>query len=109
RTLFTFGDVQGRGRPYLDSALWLAPLYTDVTRYTSGLARLLELDFDALVPSHGDAMDATAGRKLIEESLEWVAAVDELTAGLLRTKGSLTVRDLADAIGTELGAYGGIN
>jgi hypothetical protein len=38
-----------------------------------------------------------------------VTAVDTLTTGLLRTRGSLTVRDLADAIGTELGAYGGIN
>nr|WP_238351054.1 MBL fold metallo-hydrolase [Kribbella shirazensis] len=109
RTLFTFDDVQGRGRPYLDSSLWLAPLYTDVERYTNGLTRLLALDFDLLVPSHGDAIDATAGRKLIEESLDWVTAVDTLTAGLLRTRGSLTVRELADEIGTELGAYGGIN
>ncbi|HEY3512238.1 MAG TPA: MBL fold metallo-hydrolase [Kribbella sp.] len=109
RTLFTFDDVQGRGRPYLDSDLWLAPLYTDVTRYSAGLARLLELDFDVLVPSHGDAIDGTAGRKLIEESLEWVSTVDTLTARLLRSRGSLTVRDLADAIGTELGTYGGIN
>ncbi|MFG1910203.1 MBL fold metallo-hydrolase [Kribbella sp. NPDC048928] len=109
RTLFTFDDVQGRGRPYLESELWLAPLYTDVTRYTTGLTRLLELDFDVLVPSHGDAMDATAGRRLIEESLEWVTAVDALSTRLLRNRGSLTVRDLADAIGTDLGRYGGIN
>jgi glyoxylase-like metal-dependent hydrolase (beta-lactamase superfamily II) len=109
RTLFTFDDVQGRGRPYLDSELWLAPLYTDVTRYSAGLTRLLELDFDVLVPSHGDAIDATAGRRLIEESLEWLTAVGTLTTGLLRTRGSLTVRDLADAIGTDLGTYGGIN
>ncbi|MEU8221104.1 MBL fold metallo-hydrolase [Kribbella sp. NPDC048915] len=109
RTLFTFDDVQGRGRPYLGSDVWLAPLYTDVARYTAGLARLLDLDFDVLVPSHGDAMDATAGRKLIAESIEWVDEVETLTTGLLRTRGSLTVRDLADAIGTELGAYGGIN
>ncbi len=101
--------MQGRGRPYLDSDVWLAPLYTDVTRYVDGLTRLLELDFDVLVPSHGDAIDATAGRKLIEESLEWVATVETLTAGLLRRRGSLTVRDLADAIGTDLGTYGGIN
>ncbi|WP_350274402.1 MBL fold metallo-hydrolase [Kribbella sp. HUAS MG21] len=109
RTLFTFDDVQGRGRPFLDSALWLAPLYTDVERYVSGLTRLLELDFDLLVPSHGDAVDATTGRRLIEESLEWVTAVDTLTVRLLRTRGSLTVRELATAIGTELGTYGGIN
>jgi glyoxylase-like metal-dependent hydrolase (beta-lactamase superfamily II) len=109
RTLFTFDDVQGRGRPYLDSDLWLAPLYTDVTRYTDGLSRLLALDFDVLVPSHGDAMDATAGRALIEESIEWVDAVGTLTTGLLRSRGWLTVRDLADAIGTDLGPYGGIN
>ncbi|MGW7684178.1 MBL fold metallo-hydrolase [Kribbella sp. NPDC054772] len=109
RTLFTFDDVQGRGRPYLDSSVWLAPLYTDVVRYTNGLRRLLELDFDALVPSHGDALDATAGRRQIEESLAWVDDVNTLTADLLRAKGSLTVRDLADAIGTDLGAYGGVN
>ncbi|WP_432878964.1 MBL fold metallo-hydrolase [Kribbella sp. CA-245084] len=109
RTLFTFDDVQGRGRPFLDSAVWLAPLYTDVIRYTNGLRRLLELDFDALVPSHGDPVDATAGRALIEASLAWVNDVDTLTAELLRTQGSLTVRDLAGAIGTDLGPYGGIN
>lgn len=109
RTLFTFDDVQGRGRPYLDSSVWLAPLYTDVVRYTNGLRRLLELDFDALVPSHGDALDATAGRQRIEDSLAWVDDVNTLTADLLRARGSLTVRDLADAIGTDLGAYGGVN
>jgi glyoxylase-like metal-dependent hydrolase (beta-lactamase superfamily II) len=109
RTLFTFDDAQGRGRPFLDSSVWLAPLYTDVARYTTGLTRLLELDFDTVVPSHGDPMDATAGRKLVEESLEWVFSVDELAAKLLRTRGSLTVRELAVAIGTDLGAYGGIN
>ncbi|MFF0342334.1 MBL fold metallo-hydrolase [Kribbella sp. NPDC004875] len=109
RTLFTFDDVQGRGRPYLDSSVWLAPLYTDVVRYTNGLRRLLDLDFDALVPSHGDALDATAGRQQIEDSLAWVDDVNTLTADLLRARGSLTVRDLAGAIGTDLGAYGGVN
>jgi glyoxylase-like metal-dependent hydrolase (beta-lactamase superfamily II) len=109
RTLFTFDDVQGRGRPYLDSSVWLAPLYTDVNRYTAGLTRLLELDFDALVPSHGDSMDATAGRRAVEDSLEWVSDVDALTRRLLQKRGSLTVRELAGAIGSELGEYGGVN
>lgn len=109
RTLFSFDDVQGRGQPYLHGATWLAPLYTDVTRYVTGLDRLLELDFGTLVPSHGDPLDADAGRKRIAESLEWVSDVDALTAKLLRVRGSLTVRDLADAIGTDLGDYGGIN
>ncbi|TWD75216.1 glyoxylase-like metal-dependent hydrolase (beta-lactamase superfamily II) [Kribbella amoyensis] len=108
RTLFSFDDVQGRGQPYLDGKVWLAPLYTDVGRYTSGLRRLLELDFDALVPSHGDLLDADQGRRKIEQSLEWVDDVHKFTTGRLRTKGSLTVRDLAGAIGTELGDFGGI-
>ncbi len=108
RTLFTFDDVQGRGQPYLDGSVWLAPLYTDVEHYVTGLKRLLELEFDALIPSHGDALDADAGRKRILDSLEWVDDVHSFTTGRLRAKGSLTVRELAGAIGTELGDFGGL-
>jgi glyoxylase-like metal-dependent hydrolase (beta-lactamase superfamily II) len=108
RTLFSFDDVQGRGQPYLDGSVWLAPLYTDVERYVAGLNRLLELDFDALVPSHGDVLDADAGRARITDSLEWVDDVQSFATGLLQAKGSLTVRDLARAIGTELGDFRGV-
>lgn len=108
RTLFTFDDVQGRGRPFLDSETWLAPLYTSVNQYVDGLNRLLELDFDALVPSHGDPLDAAAGRRRIIESVEWVSDVDGFTRQLLKTRGSLTVRELAGEIGTQLGAFGGL-
>jgi hypothetical protein len=62
-----------------------------VDRYVSGLNRLLSLDFDSLVPSHGDVLDADAGRKRITESLEWVDEVHTFSS-----------------IGTELGAYGGV-
>jgi len=108
RTVFTFDDVQGRGQPYLNGSVWLAPLYTDVERHVGGLNRLLELDFDALIPSHGDPLDADAGRKRITESLEWVDEVHNFTKDLLRSKGALTVRDLAGAIGTDLGNFGGV-
>ncbi|MFI7068376.1 MBL fold metallo-hydrolase [Kribbella sp. NPDC050124] len=108
RTLFTFDDVQGRGRPFLDSQTWLAPLYTDVNHYRDGLNRLLELDFDVLVPSHGDPLDAAAGRRRIVESIEWVSDVDSFTRQLLRTRGSLTVRELAGELGTQLGDFGGL-
>jgi glyoxylase-like metal-dependent hydrolase (beta-lactamase superfamily II) len=109
RTLFTFDDVQGRGQPYLNGSVWLAPLYTDVDRYVGGLKRLLELDFDALIPSHGDTLDADAGRKKIADSLDWVDDVHRFTQKLLRSKGSLTVRELAGEIGTQLGNFGGLN
>ena len=108
RTLFSFDDVQGRGQRYLDGKVWLAPLYTDVERYVGGLQRLLELDFDALVPSHGDVLTADQGRQKVEQSLEWVHDVHEFTTASLRRKGSLTVRELAGSIGTELGDFGGI-
>lgn len=108
RTLFTFDDVQGRGQQYLDSSLWLAPLYTNVDHYVTGLEQLLDLDFDTVVPSHGDVLDADAGRKRIAESLQWVDDVQALTIKLLRSKGSLTVQELATAIGTDLGNYGGV-
>ncbi|TCN38283.1 glyoxylase-like metal-dependent hydrolase (beta-lactamase superfamily II) [Kribbella orskensis] len=108
RTLFSFDDVQGRGQRYLDGNVWLAPLYTDVERYVGGLQRLLELDFDALVPSHGDVLTADQGRQKVEQSLEWVHDVHEFTTASLRRKGSLTVRELAGSIGTELGDFGGI-
>ena len=108
RTLFAFDDVQGRGQPYLDGSVWLAPLYTDVERYTNGLRRLLELDFDALVPSHGDVLTADQGRQRIELSLEWVQQTHEHAADLLHRRHSLTVRELAGSIGTELGDFGGL-
>lgn len=108
RTLFSFDDVQGRGRPFLNSTTWLAPLYTTVKDYVDGLNRLLALDFDTLVPSHGDPLDADAGRQRIAESLEWVSDVDTFTRELLRVQGSLTVRELAGEIGTQLGDFGGL-
>lgn len=108
RTLFAFDDVQGRGIPFLDSDLWLAPLYEDVDRYRAGLLRLLHLDVDSLVASHGDPLDGTAGRRRIEESVGWVDDVDRHARDLLRRRGTLDVAELAGSIGTELGRFGGI-
>lgn len=108
RILLSFDDVQGRGVPFLDSDLWLAPLYEDVDRYRTGLRGLLDLEFDALVPSHGDPLDRDEGRKRIEESLTWVDDVEAHTRTLLKTRGSLDVVELATSIGTELGPFGGI-
>ncbi|MEI8411815.1 MULTISPECIES: hypothetical protein [unclassified Kribbella] len=83
-------------------------LYTNVNHYVDGLNRLLGLDFDALVPSHGDPLDAAAGRRRISESIEWVSDVDTFTRQLLRIRGSLTVRELAGELGTQLGDFGGL-
>jgi len=108
RMLFAFDDVQGRGQPYLDGSVWLAPLYTDVERYVGGLERLLKLDFDALVPSHGDILDADAGRRRIEESLAWVADTHDHVRSLVDGPSPVTVRDVAASIGTQLGDFGGV-
>lgn len=61
------------------TAVGLSWLYTNVNHYVDGLNRLLGLDFDALVPSHGDPLDAAAGRRRISESIEWVSDVDTFT------------------------------
>jgi glyoxylase-like metal-dependent hydrolase (beta-lactamase superfamily II) len=108
RVLFSFDDVQGRGIPFLDSDLWLGPLYEDVRRYRVGLQGLLELDFDLLVPSHGDPLDRDEGRKRVEASLTWVDDVDAHARALLKARGSLDIAELATSIGTELGPFGGI-
>lgn len=107
--LFTFDDVQGRGVPIAGTPHWLAPLYHDVRRYRAGLRRLLDVDFTLLVPSHGDPLDAEAGRARIEESLAFVDLADAFVEEYLEEHREVGVRDLAEALGTRLGAYDGVN
>lgn len=107
--LFTFDDVQGAGVPIAGTSEWLAPLYHDVDRYRSGLRRLLDTDFELLVPSHGDPLDPAAGRARIEESLAFVDRATDFVHDQLATRGEIGVGDLAIAIGTGLGPFGGPN
>lgn len=107
--LFTFDDVQGAGVPIAGTSQWLAPLYHDVDRYTHGLRRLLELDFTLLVPSHGDPLDPAAGRARIEESLAFVDRASDFVHDHLQRHEQVGVRDLAIAIGRDLGPFGGPN
>lgn len=107
--LFTFDDVQGSGVPIAHTELLLAPLYHDVRRYRNGLRHLLELDFETLVPAHGDPLDAEAGRARIQESLDFVDRADELVHDLVTGRRGAGLREVAEELGTRLGPYGGVN
>ncbi|WP_033338230.1 MBL fold metallo-hydrolase [Catenuloplanes japonicus] len=107
--LFTFDDVQGRGTPLPDGQPLLGPLYHDVDRYRTGLRRLRNLDFDLLVPSHGEALDREAGLARIDESLAWVDEATEFTRDFLEDRDEVRLRDLAHALGTTLAHFGGVN
>lgn len=107
--LFTFDDVQGAGVPIAGTDTWLAPLYLDVRRYRAGLQHLLELDFDLLVPSHGDPLSAAPGRDRIRQSLDFVDRVDEFVDAEVAGRDDVGLRELAEAIGTRLGPFGGVN
>lgn len=109
RLLFTFDDVQGDGVAIAHTGLRLAPLYHDVERYTGGLRRLLELDFDTMIPAHGEHLDRDAAEDRIRLSLEFVGRVDEFVAGYLDAHAEVRLGALAAEIGTRLGSFGGIN
>jgi glyoxylase-like metal-dependent hydrolase (beta-lactamase superfamily II) len=109
RVLFTFDDVQGSGVPIAHSDVLLAPLYHDVERYRSGLQALRRLDFDVLVPAHGDHLDTGAAIRRIDESLAFVDQADEFVAEHLERHRETTLHEVALALGTRLGAYGGVN
>jgi glyoxylase-like metal-dependent hydrolase (beta-lactamase superfamily II) len=109
RLLFTFDDVQGFGTPFPSGDGWLAPLYHEVDRYLSGLERLKDLDFDLLLPSHGEPLDRAAGLERIQSSIDFVGRLDDFVAGYVEQHGTAGVRDLAEAIGTKVGDFGGIN
>lgn len=107
--LFTFDDVQGNGVPIAGGSSWLAPLYHDVRRYREGLGRLLDIDFALLVPSHGDQLDHAAGLARIRESIDFVDRASELVDEVVSAREDIGLRELAEAIGTSLGPYGGVN
>jgi glyoxylase-like metal-dependent hydrolase (beta-lactamase superfamily II) len=108
RIVFTFDDVQGAGTPFRNNDVVLAPLYHSRARYLAGMERLLGLDFDALAPAHGPVLSADEGRALINLSVEWVHTVDSIVDRLLKTRGSVGVVEVAEAI-NELGNFGGVN
>ena len=105
--LFTFDDVQGRGLPVVGSTDALAPLYLDVDRYRSGLKRLRELDFTVMRPSHGDPFEREAALARIEESLTFVDSADEFVREYTDREEPVRLEELAIAIGTRLGTFGG--
>ncbi len=107
--LFTGDVVQGSGQDLVGSELLLAPLYTDPDAYRSGLRRLLGLEFTWMVPAHARPLPAEEGRELINRSLRFVDSVDALLDDLDAKVEVLTSRATAEAIGTRLGPFGGVN
>lgn len=107
--LFTFDDVQAAGVPIAHTDLWLAPLYHDVDRYLGGLRRLAGLDFEIMVPAHGEHLDRAGALDHIEQSIAFVERVDAFVAEFVAARGEVRLGELAQAVGTELGPYGGIN
>ncbi|WP_153394461.1 MBL fold metallo-hydrolase [Ornithinicoccus halotolerans] len=109
KLLFTFDDVQAAGVPIAGTPHKLAPLYHDVRRYRSGLRRLHDVEFELLVPSHGDPLDAEGGQERIRESLAFVDLAEEFVHDYMQRHREITLRDLAEALGTQLGPYDGVN
>ncbi len=109
RVVFTFDDVQGAGVPFARSDLWLAPLYHDVDRYRHGLRRLAGLDFELMVPAHGEHMDRAAAQQRIEDSIAFVDRADAFVAEFVDEHAETGLAELAEAMGTRLGPYGGVN
>jgi glyoxylase-like metal-dependent hydrolase (beta-lactamase superfamily II) len=107
--LFTFDDVQGWGVPIAHTDAYLAPLYHDVERYCDGLQRLAGLDFDTLIPSHGDPLDQEQGLARIQTSLDFVDAADEFVRNYLHRHRTVDLRSIATELGTTLHPYGGLN
>lgn len=107
--LFTFDDVQGLGTPIAHRDQVLAPLYHDVDRYRSGLRRLQEMEFSSLIPSHGQPLDHDAGMTRLADSLAFVDTAEDFVSDYLHRHTVVRLRELADALGTKLGPYGGVN
>jgi glyoxylase-like metal-dependent hydrolase (beta-lactamase superfamily II) len=107
--LFTFDDVQGAGTPIAHSDVSLAPLYHDVRRYRAGLRRLDGIEFESMLPAHGDPLDADAGHARIGASLAFLDRAEELVADHLDRHELVRLGALAHELGTRLGPYGGIN
>lgn len=108
RVLFSFDDVQGHGIPVANSDLMLPPIYHDVDRYRAGLARLRELDFELMVPSHMQPLKRDQALARIDDSLTFVEEVDELVRDHLASTDVVRLGPLAEAIGTRW-PYGGLN
>jgi glyoxylase-like metal-dependent hydrolase (beta-lactamase superfamily II) len=109
RVVFTFDDVQGAGVPIARSDLSLAPLYHHVDRYLHGLRRLAGLDFEVMVPAHGEHMDREAAQRRIDDSIAFVDRADAFVAEFVDEHAETGLAQLAEAMGTKLGPYGGVN
>jgi glyoxylase-like metal-dependent hydrolase (beta-lactamase superfamily II) len=107
--LFTFDDVQGAGLPIAGTGLTLAPLYHDVERYLHGLHRLRGLEFDVMVPAHGEHLDRPAALARVDESIAFVERADQFVADHLERHREVRLGDLASAMATGLGDFGGVN
>lgn len=80
--------IEGRG--------WLFPFYTDVDAYRASLQAVAAAG-TACTAHFGPVAGAELAR-LIADSEELIETLDELIAGLLRERGSLTLAEIADVL-----------
>ena len=107
--LFTFDDVQGFGTPVAGIDELLGPLYHDVARYTDGLRRLRDVEFETMLPSHGEPLDREAALARIEQSIQFVDAAGEFVADYVDRHDRVSLRELATAMGTQWRPTSGLN
>lgn len=108
-TLFSGDVVQGEGLTSLSGRSVLPPLYMDVDGYRAGLRRLEAAAFDILAPAHTPPIPRREALEFIRASLLFVDDVEALVHHMVGESDVLTTADVALAIGTELGAFGGIS
>ena len=61
--------------------------YTDPDMVLESLYRMLDLDWDYLVPGHGEVFDRREGRKVIRENIRMIESIDRMVYSVIPAEG----------------------
>ncbi len=78
--------------------------YTDPDMVVESLYRMLKMDWDYLIPGHGEVFDREEGRRVIRKNIRMVEDVDRLVYSLIPVDGireGELIADVAKAVGAE--------